>query len=108
MQQDIVTPVGMPGFSLGMPDLTSVKRLLVHRRNLIGMAILLPVIILAFGAPSLPIRGPLDVDTTASLQAPSLAHFFGTDRLGRDIFSRVLAGARVSLTVGFIVAFFAL
>ena len=46
--------------------------------------------------------GPLVVDTTpgASLQSPSLEHPFGTDRLGRDVFSRVIYGARVSLAVG--------
>ncbi|HET6498056.1 MAG TPA: ABC transporter permease [Coriobacteriia bacterium] len=45
---------------------------------------------------------PLAVDTTpgASLQSPSLEHPFGTDRLGRDVLSRVVYGARVSLAVG--------
>jgi len=45
---------------------------------------------------------PLSVNTTpgANLQPPSLEHPFGTDKLGRDVFSRVVYGARVSLTVG--------
>jgi len=47
---------------------------------------------------------PLAIDTTpgASLQAPSAEHPFGTDKLGRDVFSRVIYGARISLAVGLI------
>lgn len=109
MQQDVATPVGVtrpPSFSL--PRLSQFRFLVGQKRNLIGFAILLPIVILAFAAPYLPIPKPLEVDTTSSLHAPSLDHFFGTDRLGRDIFSRTLAGARTSLTVAFVVAVTAL
>lgn len=44
---------------------------------------------------------PLDTDAAAVLQPPSSAHFFGTDQSGRDVFSRVVHGARYSLFVGF-------
>jgi peptide/nickel transport system permease protein len=105
MQQDVVTPIGVPGaFRLPLPDLSTLRRLLGHRRNLIGLSILLPVVFLAFAAPLLPIPGPLAAQPEASLSSPSADHFFGTDRLGRDLFSRTLAGARTSLTVGFVVA----
>ena len=40
-----------------------------------------------------------------SLQPPSLAHPFGTDNLGRDIFSRVIYGARIDLTIGFVTTY---
>src|SRR5690606_7834599 len=43
---------------------------------------------------------PDKLDLLHRLAAPSLAHFFGTDEVGRDIFSRVLWGARTSVTVG--------
>ena len=43
---------------------------------------------------------PLASDTSATLQPPSLRHLFGTDLLGRDIFSRTLYGGRISLFVG--------
>lgn len=43
---------------------------------------------------------PLSGDVTIGLQAPSLAHWFGTDRLGRDVFARVVYGARYSLLIG--------
>lgn len=43
---------------------------------------------------------PLSGDVTLGLQAPGLAHWFGTDRLGRDVFARVVYGARYSLLIG--------
>jgi peptide/nickel transport system permease protein len=43
---------------------------------------------------------PLDVDPPHALQAPSLSHLFGTDQSGRDVFSRVVYGARESLPIG--------
>lgn len=42
---------------------------------------------------------PTDIDTAASLQAPSAAHWFGTDELGRDIYSRAIHGTRVTLSI---------
>jgi peptide/nickel transport system permease protein len=70
--------------------------------------ILGPIIALALLAPYLPISDPIVPNPTDSLQSPSLEHPFGTDRLGRDIFSRTLGGARISLLVGFSAAAIAL
>lgn len=55
-------------------------------------------------APLVATHDPLAMDLSgqARLMAPSAEHFFGTDNLGRDVFSRMLYGARVSLSVGFI------
>lgn len=72
----------------------------VNRKSLVGIALLLPVVILAAVAPYLPIPGPLEPNPAVSLQSPSFDHPFGTDRLGRDIFSRTLGGARISLLIG--------
>jgi peptide/nickel transport system permease protein len=55
---------------------------------------------LAVLAPWISQYGPLDIDATSVRQSPSAAHWFGTDNLGRDIFSRVAEGAGVSLRVG--------
>jgi peptide/nickel transport system permease protein len=100
-----VTPVELGRqVSLPLPDLSGLKRILGHRRNLIGLAILTPFVVLAIIGPSLPLQGPLETNPPASLQSPSLEHPLGTDRLGRDILSRVLAGARTSLFVGFVAA----
>jgi peptide/nickel transport system permease protein len=69
-----------------------------------GLALLLPIVILAFIAPLLPLRDFLETDPTLAMLPPSFEAPFGTDKLGRDVLSRTLAGARISLTVGFSVA----
>jgi peptide/nickel transport system permease protein len=55
--------------------------------------------------PSMAPYGVTDVDLTARLLPPSSSHLFGTDELGRDVFSRVLLGARLSLPTGLAVVF---
>jgi peptide/nickel transport system permease protein len=79
-----------------------------NKKNLVGLIVITPIVILAFVRPVLPLPGPLDVAPIDSLQSPSFDHLFGTDKLGRDIFSRTLAGARISLLLGFSAAFLAL
>lgn len=59
------------------------------------------VILTAIFAGLLPLKDPLYQDYSALNQGPSGAHLLGTDDLGRDIFSRVIYGARVSLVIGF-------
>jgi peptide/nickel transport system permease protein len=74
-----------------------------RERNLIVGAVLIVVIALvALFAPAIAPRGPLETDYTARLQPPGREHLFGTDNLGRDIFSRVLHGASIDLQVGVI------
>lgn len=73
-----------------------------------GVGILLPIVALTALAPILPLQEPLLTNVSSSLQAPSLEHPFGTDKLGRDVFSRTLAGIKISLLVGFSVAAIAL
>jgi len=70
----------------------------------IGAAIIMVIAISAIFAPVIADHSPLEMDLSRQtiLQKPSLEHFFGTDNLGRDVFSRMLYGARVSLSVGFI------
>lgn len=68
---------------------------------LVGMAIVVFFIILAFIGPFIAPYGDNDQQLTQRLLAPSSEHWFGTDDLGRDIFSRILHGTRISLTVGF-------
>jgi peptide/nickel transport system permease protein len=60
--------------------------------------LLLLVVCAVFGAWIAP-YDPLASDTAAALQAPSRAHWFGTDQLGRDILSRVIAAARLDLSI---------
>src|SRR6266568_2459826 len=62
--------------------------------------ILLAFVVFAVGAPWLSRYDPLASNVLQAQQAPSLAHWLGTESLGRDQFSRVVWGARLSLTVG--------
>ncbi|MED5223394.1 oligopeptide ABC transporter permease [Bacillus safensis] len=67
-----------------------------------GSVILLIIIFSAMFAPVIAPYTPEQQDLLKRLQPPSAEHFMGTDKFGRDIFSRVLYGARVSLLVGFV------
>ncbi|MGE0311877.1 MAG: ABC transporter permease [Lautropia sp.] len=78
-----------------------------HPTALIGAAILALMVAMALFAPWLGTVDPQAVSPIRRLRFPSAASWFGTDMLGRDIYSRVVYGARVSLTVGLAVAFFA-
>ena len=70
-----------------------------NRGAIIGSSLLMVWVGAALLAPRLATYDPLDL-TGASRQPPSPAHLMGTDLLGRDIFSRVLYGARISLAIG--------
>ncbi|MCY7538299.1 oligopeptide ABC transporter permease [Bacillus pumilus] len=67
-----------------------------------GSVILLVIICSAIFAPVIAPYAPEQQDLLKRLQPPSAEHLMGTDKFGRDIFSRVLYGARVSLLVGFV------
>lgn len=68
----------------------------------IGLFIVVATLLLSILAPHLPLPGPNEVDYHARLMPPSFSHFFGTDNLGRDMFSRVVYGAQIDLAVGFV------
>jgi len=70
-----------------------------HPLALTGGALMAAFLLCALLAPWLAPHDPAQLDLAARLQAPSAAHWFGTDELGRDVLSRTLHGARVSLTV---------
>ena len=67
-----------------------------------GTVVILLLILTAALAPWIAPYDPLETDMTKSLQQPSSEHLLGTDRLGRDVLSRVIYGSRVSLWVGVI------
>jgi peptide/nickel transport system permease protein len=78
-----------------------------HRRMdlplplVLGFAIITAAILLALAAPWIAPFDPITQDTPNALQPPSLAHLFGTDNFGRDVFSRVIWAIRVDLQIGF-------
>lgn len=78
-----------------------------HMRLLIGGPILVALVIAAIFCESIAPADPYQINTKAILKGPSAAHPFGTDQIGRDILSRVIYGARVSLSVAAAAVFFA-
>ena len=77
----------------------SLHRIGQYKVASIGVAILLAFLMCAIFAPLLAPHDPAQLNLTARLLPPSHAHWFGTDELGRDVLSRTIYGARVSLTV---------
>ncbi|HEX9419772.1 MAG TPA: ABC transporter permease [Methylomirabilota bacterium] len=67
---------------------------------LIGAAVVLLYLLLALGAPWIAPDDPLRTDWSQTRKAPSAAHLFGTDDLGRDVLSRVVYGTRISMQAG--------
>jgi peptide/nickel transport system permease protein len=68
--------------------------------TLTGGSIVVVFIVVAILGPVLASQDPLGQDLTRRLSTPSRDHFFGTDSLGRDIFTRVIHGARISVVAG--------
>ncbi len=81
------------------PWLRVLRRFLRHRMAVVGViclvVIILSVVLAPFGRYS-----PTDQEPTNDRQPPSSVHWFGTDELGRDVFTRILYGGRISLIVG--------
>ncbi|HSH96656.1 MAG: ABC transporter permease [Methylophilaceae bacterium] len=67
-----------------------------------GFIIIAAILLLAFMAPLIAPFDPDAIDVKAILLSPTAQHWMGTDGLGRDVFSRMLFGARISLLVGFV------
>jgi ABC-type dipeptide/oligopeptide/nickel transport system permease subunit len=78
------------------------QRLLGDTRARIGIGIVLVMTLAAILAPLIARQNPIAIDLAHLLQRPSAQHWLGTDIQGRDIWSRLVFGARVSLTVGLI------
>lgn len=82
-----------------------VKKLLSNKFALIGLIVITLLILIALFAPIISPYTPSQQNLFERLQPPSMSHFFGTDDLGRDVFTRVVFGSRISLAVGFISVF---
>ena len=79
------------------------RRLLQEPTTVVGLVLIVFFALLALTAPVLSPYDPLFQNISASLTPPSPAYLLGTDKLGRDLLSRMLYGARISLRVGLIV-----
>lgn len=85
-----------------MLDRAQRRRLLSDNRARFGIGVVVIMTLAAIAAPLITTQDPLRIDLSHLLQRPSAAHWLGTDVQGRDIWSRLVYGARVSLTVGLI------
>jgi peptide/nickel transport system permease protein len=81
-------------------------KILSNKLIVTGSIMLFFIVILTLLTPLLVKYDPISTNVIERMQSPNADHYFGTDNLGRDIFSRVLFGARVSLSVGVLVALF--
>jgi peptide/nickel transport system permease protein len=79
----------------------------LHPLALAGLTLVVGLMMVAILAPWLSPYDPLKVDLPNKLTAPNLSHLFGTDEMGRDIFSRVVAGSQISLRIAASVVAFA-
>jgi peptide/nickel transport system permease protein len=73
-----------------------------HRLAVLGMVIFAVLALAAIFAPFVATHDPYRVDLLAAGQSPSAEHWLGTDEVGRDVFSRLVYGSRVSLSVGLV------
>lgn len=90
------------------PLARSLRTLAHNRMAMAGVAVILVWALIALAAPLVAPYGPLQQKIEDRLQPPSWQHPFGTDELGRDVFSRVVYGARISLPVGLVVIAFSM
>ena len=88
---------------IGEQDGAREKLLRLCRQNklaVVSAVVILLILLMAVFAPLIAPYGEAEPDALNRLQPPSAEHWFGTDELGRDVFSRVLYGSRLSLAIG--------
>ena len=80
------------------------RRALQNRILIFGLIVFVPIVLMAIFAPVLATDDPVKSDSMNRFDPPSFEHFFGTDDFGRDVFSRVIFGSRISLRIGIFTA----
>jgi peptide/nickel transport system permease protein len=86
------------------PDQLALRRFWRNPVAVVGLVALLIIVTASVLAPFLSPYPPTAIDLTNVRQPPSAEHLLGTDSTGRDVFSRLLAGGQISLSVGFLAA----
>lgn len=76
------------------------RKILNNKLAVAGFAVFLTILLSSIFAPLICKYDPLMIDLKAVLQAPSSRHILGTDRVGRDVFARIVYGGRISILVG--------
>jgi peptide/nickel transport system permease protein len=101
----VAAPAAARPVSLGdaaRPRRRFVRAFARHRLAVAGLVVIALLGLAALAAPFVATHDPYKVDLLAAGQGPSRAHWLGTDEIGRDVFSRLVYGARVSLSVGLV------
>ncbi len=80
----------------------TLRKLLRHRSATIGATIIIFFLVVAIFAPLIATHDPRQANIIERLQGGSASHYLGTDKVGRDIFSRIVYGTRISLKVGLV------
>ena len=78
----------------------TLRKLTSNKLAVIGILLFVVICVLCFGAPLFTKYDPMAFDLRGKMAAPSAAHLMGTDQMGRDIWSRILYGGRISIIVG--------
>jgi len=73
-----------------------------HRSALVGMIILTVFVLISVSVPFLVTHRPDEADISKRLAPPSRTHWLGTDRVGKDVYSRLLYGSRISIKIGLV------
>lgn len=85
---------------IGLFSFKSYELLLLNKKFLVGLVLVLSVIAIAIISPLIVPYNPIEFNIAKRFQSPSTTHWFGTDNYGRDILSRVLMGAPITLLLG--------
>jgi peptide/nickel transport system permease protein len=80
----------------------TMRRLMKNKMAVFGLIVITVYLVLAIGANFFAPYGPAETDLVNTYATPSAKHLFGTDQLGRDILSRLMIGARYSLSIGIV------
>lgn len=96
----VVAEIGAVADRAAVEDGERVRRRRMPLSVVLALTLLAVLVLAAILAPWLPIDDPLRADPRAKSLGPSAEHWFGTDTIGRDVFSRCIHGARISLTIG--------
>lgn len=85
-----------------MSDSRAARALRADPRAWFGIGVIVLLVVLAAAAPLVARHDPLHIDLINQLSPPSASHWLGTDIQGRDVWARLVYGARISLSVGFV------
>jgi peptide/nickel transport system permease protein len=91
-----------PELAIESPGRRALRRLAHRKGAMVALAVIVLIILIAILAPLIAPYDPARQSWSAVRKAPSAVHWFGTDEVGRDILSRIIYGARASLSAGVI------